>query len=83
VSQETSEICKALGPYTPLPIVKPEAFCASSGFSTDKSMCVLLDLVEKGVMAASNDASGTTCSAAKQTLPPDTSVTGKVVQRVP
>jgi hypothetical protein len=53
LAKDFGDICKVLGPYTPLPIVKPDAFCISAGFSTDTKMCVLLDMVEKGLMESS------------------------------
>jgi hypothetical protein len=44
------DICTNLTELVPLPIVKPQELCATTGFTTDTRMCGLISLMARGCL---------------------------------
>lgn len=77
LSKDFSDVCEYLGPYIPLPYAKTDQLCATTGFRNSSDMCIVLRLIEQGLMNLLNG-KDTYCSGSKQTPAATTSLQGRV-----
>ena len=77
VSNTLDDACNALGPFVPIPYVKTDELCSTSGFDSDTDMCLLLGLVEKGLMYISQKDTCSTCFGGAQSTSASVSLSGE------
>lgn len=72
-------MCQLLGPFVPLPTVKPDQLCPTAGFNKDPLQCATVYAIEAGLVALSAEAPVGTCPGALQTPSANTSPSGKYI----
>lgn len=77
VTKDFTDVCNLLGPYIAIPDVQTDQLCATTGFTNDTDMGVLLNLVERGMMRLTEESKGPFCSADKQSPSATTSLQGE------
>lgn len=73
------DLCKAVGPFTPMKDIRTEQFCLTSQMDSNQRKCALLDAMEAGLIKAYESGGGAAggCKADSQTPAADKSLTGE------